>query len=80
MNSKRKSMRKLGHVVQILVCRLTLVNMMLNLSNVHTLPNNFNFATKIILDRASVHTQKPLPLPDAPPARTVQSEYFFSSK
>ena len=41
MNSKRQSKRKLGHVVQILVRRLTLVNMMLNISDVHTSLDSF---------------------------------------
>ena len=37
MNSKRQSKRKLSHKVQILVCRLTLVNMMLITSLMFTL-------------------------------------------
>ena len=41
MNSKIQSKRKLGHVVQILVRRLTLVNMMLNISDVHTSLDSF---------------------------------------
>ena len=40
-NSYNSNFRKLGHVVQILVSRLTLVNMMLNISDVHTSLDSF---------------------------------------
>ena len=40
-NSHNSNFRKLGHVVQILVCHLTLVNMMLNISDVHTSLDSF---------------------------------------
>ena len=59
--------------------RLTLVNMMLNLSDLMFTLYRIAFAPRrrsYLIARASVHTQTFLPLPDASQARTVQQDIF----